>query len=395
MVISKKGAILNKRLFACLIMAAGAGCASTPPPATGALPAESGCQTVHAGIFFDFEGAPPSRCTVTGERSFAVVIAPEHGPPINPSPWYAFRYEAAGGAPLTVRLNYVAAQHRYSPKLAQGGGIRELAAIISDDRKTATLTLPGRSGTVSAQPLLGLDHYSGTMARFAAMKGAIRLDLGKSHDGRPIEAVHFGDRNAPELIILLGRQHPPEVTGAYAFEPFAEQLIARLSADPAAARRFQILAVPLLNPDGVVRGHWRANLGGIDLNRDWGKFSQPETAAVKSWLDALPPAVKPVVMIDFHSTQRNLFYVQGGEASAAQQEFLARWLEGKENRFPDYPFTIERRDANPGSGTAKTWFHETYGIPSYTYEVADTADDIAVAQAARQMALDMVDALNP
>jgi len=35
-------------------------------------------------------------------------------------------------------------------------------------------------------------------------------------------------------------------------------------------RRFSIIMVPLLNPDGVVLGHWRHNVNGVDLNRDGG-----------------------------------------------------------------------------------------------------------------------------
>ncbi len=40
------------------------------------------------------------------------------------------------------------------------------------------------------------------------------------------------------------------------------------------------LILPLLNPDGMALGHWRHNLGSVDLNRDWGIFGQPETTAV-------------------------------------------------------------------------------------------------------------------
>mgnify|MGYP000067421557 FL=1 len=99
-------------------------------------------------------------------------------------------------------------------------------------------------------------------------------------------------------------------------------------------------------------------------------------------------------MVDFHSTRSNLFYVQGkGEASAGQQRFLAAWLEGRENAFAGYPFTIEPRNANPGSGTAKNWFFETYAIPSYTYEVADDADRAATRTAARALADSLMPAL--
>jgi hypothetical protein len=146
----------------------------------------------------------------------------------------------------------------------------------------------------------------------------------------------------------------------------------------------------MLNPDGVTRGHWRANRGATDLNRDWGDFTQPETRAVKTWLDALPAAVRPVLMVDFHSTGRNLFYVLGDEATPAQVRFLAAWLGGKEQAFPGYPFTLEPRNANPGSGTAKNWFHARYAIPSYTYEVADRADRAATRNAARELAASLI-----
>jgi hypothetical protein len=104
--------------------------------------------------------------------------------------------------------------------------------------------------------------------------------------------------------------------------------------------------------------------------------------------------VRPVLMVDFHSTSRNLFYVQGDEASPAQQRFLEQWLAGRENAFPGYPFTLEPRNANPGSGTAKNWFHATYAIPSYTYEVADTADRAATRNAARALAESLLGVLD-
>jgi murein tripeptide amidase MpaA len=198
--------------------------------------------------------------------------------------------------------------------------------------------------------------------------------LGRSLDGRPITAIRFGDPAAPGLVVLLGRQHPPEVTGAIAMEAFVLELANQAMAGKIANGHVQFLVVPQLNPDGVARGHWRANRGGKDINRDWGPFSQPETRAVKAWLDALPHKVRPVAMLDFHSTNQNLFYVQSEtETDEREERFLAGWLEGKQAAMDGYPFVIQRKNANPGLGTAKNWFHETYDIPSYTYEVGDDA----------------------
>ena len=330
---------------------------------------------------------------IEGPRAFALVIAPEHAPPINPSPWYAFRYTATPGEPVRVRLDYLGAEHRYSPKLVRDGGQQELPVEVISEGRSAAIMLPAGSGTVSAQPIVDADDHARFANGLVDTFGAQRIVLGQSHDGRPIEAIRFGDRAARKLIVILGRQHPPEVTGTFALEPFVDELARALAGDRAVARDYQVLAIPLLNPDGVERGHWRANRGGVDLNRDWGPFTQPETRAVRDWLVREASGARPVAMIDFHSTARSLFYVQGDEAGAADRRFLARFLGGKEARFEGYPFTIEPRNANPGSGTAKNWFFACYGVPSYTYEVGDDADPSATAGAARSLARDFMAAL--
>lgn len=370
-------------------------CVQAPPPEPVSAPApvavEATCRTSAARLYFDFEGASASACAVRGERDFALLVTPEHAPPINPSPWYAFRYETVGEAPVTVTLGYLGGQHRYAPKWrGDDGAWRDLPAEPSADGKGAVIRLPAGRGMVAAQEIIPPAAARADLARWSAASGAQPFTIGTSHDGRPIEAIRFGRSDAPKLVVLLGRQHPPEVTGAIAMAAFVDTLAARAGD----LGDVQVLVVPMLNPDGVVRGHWRANRGAVDINRDWGPFTQPETRAVKAWLDALPAGVRPVLMVDFHSTSRNLFYVQGDEASPAQQRFLDEWLVGREKAFPGYPFTLEPRNANPGSGTAKNWFHATYAIPSYTYEVADTADRAATRSAARALAESLLGVLD-
>lgn len=377
---------------------AGACASASPPPAGIAAPedvqaetaaAAPSCRSASVSIDFDFDGAPAHACAVTGERAFSLLVTPEHAPPINPSPWYAFRYTAAGDAPVEVTLHYLAGKHRYVPRLAAQGTWQALAAQVSADGRSARITLPPGTGVVSAQELIAPAQSAQALARWSAAAGAPVFTLGATHDGRAIEAIRLGRKDAPRLVILLGRQHPPEVTGAIAMEAFVDALAARAGA----LGDVQVLVVPMLNPDGAVRGHWRANRGAVDLNRDWGEFTQPETRSVKAWLDALPSGVRPVLMVDFHSTARNLFYVQGDEASSAQQRFLAAWLGGKEEAFAGFPFTLEPRNANPGSGTAKNWFHAAYAIPAYTYEVSDDADRAATRAAAKALAEALPEAL--
>ena len=91
-------------------------------------------------------------------------------------------------------------------------------------------------------------------------------------------------------------------------------------------------------------------------------------------------------MLDFHSTDRNLFYVQGeAETDEREEMFLAGWLQGKTTRMPGYPFTIERRNAR-ANGSAKNWFHQAYDVPAYTYEVGDQTDREAIRRSAIALA---------
>lgn len=377
---------------ALLLLPLGA-CAGALPPVsrTDVVP---GCSTRSASIRFDFDTAPRHACAILGERKFAILVTPEHAPPINPSPWYAFRYAASGTKGISIRLDYLGARHRYSPKLIRGESIAPVPVEVAENGASAWAELPAGEGLVAAQELFDGARHDRSLDRLAALPQAERLELGRSFDGRPISAVRFGDPAAPSLVLLLGRQHPPEVTGAIAMEAFVDELAAQVKAGRIADGRIQFLFVPLLNPDGVARGHWRSSRGAKDLNRDWGEFSQPETRTVKAWLEALPQTVRPIAMLDFHSTRENLFYVQGeSEAGDREEEFLAGWLAGRETAIPGYPFSVERRDANPGAGTAKNWFHQTYGIPAYTYEVGDETDREAIRRSAITLARTYLDPL--
>lgn len=363
------------------------------PPASTFKPSLSRCQTAQGSVHFDFEGASRSTCYVEDERTLSILVTPEHLPPINPSPWYAFRYNAEGEGNLIVNVRYIGARHRYTPKWRGSGDPGAFSVAVAKDNEAVSITLPPGEGVVSGQPLITSVHYDKLLGQLAKSGRGKKTTLGHSHDGRPIKAVRLGNANAPRLVLLLGRQHPPEVSGAIAMDAFSLAIARLVGSGAIDGKQFQFLVVPLLNPDGVARGHWRANLGGTDLNRDWGTFKQPESRAVSDWLARLPEKVRPVLMLDFHSTNRNLFYVQGDEANAHGKAFLAAWLGGKEADFVGYPFKIEPRDANLGSGTTKNWFNTTYGIPAYTYEVGDESDPEAVRSAAEALAKNLIPSL--
>jgi predicted deacylase len=189
---------------------------------------------------------------------------------------------------------------------------------------------------------------------------------------------------------MVGRQHPPEVSGAFAFFAFTETLLADTELAKRFRDSFQIVAIPLMNPDGVLGGNWRHNLGSTDLNRDWGFFQQPETRLVAELLDSLDADSRKIrVFLDFHSTDRNLFYTQDQSAPTSPPDFFDTWFAKATPRLTDYPFSNEPRDVEkPGVG--KNYMYRRYGIPSATYEVGDETDRNSARTAARIFAEELM-----
>jgi len=128
---------------------------------------------------------------------------------------------------------------------------------------------------IAAQELILPARYREWERRIARHRDVRLARLGESAEGRVLNRLEIG-RARKGVLVLLGRQHPPETTGALALFAFTERLLEDDSLARAFRKRFVTHLFPLLNPDGVVRGHWRNNTRGTDLNRDWEGFVQPE-----------------------------------------------------------------------------------------------------------------------
>ena len=369
--------------------------------------AADACATGAFALRADYPGARLSACEVVAANEVRVRIRPEDGGKINPSPWYGFHVrtvDAAQRGALTVRLHYGEHQHRYWPKVSADGKTWE--ALPDGDVRlidgNAVLRLrPTADGMfVSAGENLNNAFYAEWRELVAGMADDLRWgEIGRSPGGKAIHALAVHE-NAPNYLLLLGRQHPPEVAGALALTRFVERLLeARASACPEPQprcwffRTHGIIVVPNLNPDGVDAGHWRHNLGHTDLNRDWGKFTQPETQAVRGLVARLERGRRrPRVVLDFHSTRRNVFFTQDAAAPTRPAEFTARWLAAAGEKDGVYAFENAPRRLTE-NGTAKNYFHRRFGIPSITFEVADEEDRSAIATSAAAFADALVEVL--
>src|SRR5690606_16401051 len=151
----------------------------------------------------------------------------------------------------------------------------------------------------------------------------------------------------------------PEVTGSLGLIHFVENLSRNTSQASEYRKNFQTIVIPLMNPDGVEHGHWRHNMAGVDLNRDWLNFAQPETTAARDLFLKLAAreGARVFLLLDFHSTHRDVFYTQKDENPTVPENFTARWLGALGERLPEYEV---RREGSygPNSLMSKGWGYD-------------------------------------
>ncbi|MDJ0747854.1 MAG: M14 family metallopeptidase [Woeseiaceae bacterium] len=352
---------------------------------TTSFPAGETCLARGYAVEDNFIAARRGTCTRLRGRNVRLEIHPEISGKINPSPWFAFKIVPDGASEAVVELVYTRHAHRYWPKISNDGlnwdPIDERFVTATDDGKSARIVIPLATEPVwiAAQEIITPEVQDAWNREISAASGIPLSVLGESKAGLPI---HILDSNpdSKDVLFLVGRQHPPEVSGAIAFFAFAEIVFGNTDLAREFRERFRVIAIPLLNPDGVVGGHWRLNLGGIDLNRDWGLFEQPETALVGDLLDELDASASRIRMfVDFHSTHKNVFYTQFDETDPPG--FTTRWLSAAAPHITDYGFGKETRPITDFS-VAKNYMFKRYGIPAVTYEVGDETDRGATVAAA-------------
>ena len=353
------------------------------------------CEQAGAKVLTDFQGGNISGCEFASNGRLTISVVPENEP-INSSPWYAFRLLADATTDVAIVLDYGNYKHRYTPDFSIDGvnwqtyPAAKLDLNKDKSRAGFSLTVPqGKSVVIAAQPLLTSSHYATWLESLKEAHGVTVSSVGSSVEGRPLWRVTAPGKK--HTLLLLGRQHPPETTGALALISFVE----RLFEDDALATRFRnevgLLFYPLINPDGVDKGHWRHNVQGKDLNREWGPFSQPENRTINSdvaqWLERHGSQL--IKSIDFHSTYYEVFYTQPDQSASTMPDLLGDWLADFEvlmrSQFDD--FDIRRQvSENPQVNAAKHFFFAQYGISSTTLEIGDETDRDFIAAYGRAAA---------
>lgn len=340
-----------------------------------------------------FEGARANDFYALNDSTFEIYIEPENAP-INNSPWYAFSIWSDTARSATIRLNYSNARHRYVPKITIDDSLYSInmSNTTYDSINQALefdIELSKIPKTVSAQIITNSEYYNKWLSKTSEPTFVTVNEIGKSKLGNSIKEVTINEVTDGEeagVLILMSRQHPPEVSGFLASLYFIEELSSdsRLAMD--FRKQFIVRSFPLINIDGVLNGHWRHNAGGVDLNRDWENFNQPETKAVRDAL--LPIANNPLQTvyygIDFHSTNENIFYPIEQSVKTFPDDLTQRWFPYIKEANPNIRFVSEEFDTS--SPISKNWIYKTFGADALTFEMDDALDESSIKQVARTAA---------
>ena len=210
--------------------------------------------------------------------------------------------------------------------------------------------------------------------------------IGSSVEGRPITALTVTDFNVDhkqkKAIWITGTQHAYEMAAG----PVIEGIVSRLMDGSASSREllknYVYNIIPLINPDGVMKGGYRYNMHDIDLNRNWDsvkrddwdrEMSEPEVACVKAaiseWVDSYGTLD---LFFDFHcltAIAENLLMIKASPESIPepvikeQDRFVSDFLQ-KRWVFRE----SESLDAGNGNGYISARYAAKTGVISFTPE---------------------------
>lgn len=323
----------------------------------------------------NFAGARLNNFIKLNDTTFQATISPENTP-INPSPWYAFKIWSEKNQTINLRLHYTEHKHRYHPKLSSDGENWTAldSSAISLDSIDATLKLNIGQDTlwVAAQEI----HDSKRVADWLkSLENNSVVSLGKAGQSPLEKPLHFmniskGANKDKPAIVILSRQHPPEVTGYLAMQSFVKTIIEQ-GVTNGFLERYRVLVYPLLNPDGVDLGHFRHNTGGVDLNRDWSKYNQSEILQItKHIVNEVATHQNEVLLgLDFHSTYKDIYYIPAETVERKVPDFTQTWLDDiKVGLNLD---TVRRQASEHPTPVSSAWFNKQFGATGITYEIGD------------------------
>ncbi|WP_190811351.1 M14 family metallopeptidase [Flagellimonas sp. S3867] len=348
----------------------------------------------------EFEGAHLNGASQINDSIIVLKFNPENIP-INKSPYYAFKTWSDTPKQIYFGFDYPEGfEHRYKPKQKLNGNwsiVDSLDLIELDERLLLKLKVDKEPRIIAAQEINASENVRQWYLQnivasndFVRVKSVGNTKLGKD---MPVLDIYNGNPEGKPIIVLLTRQHPPEVTGYFAFQNFLKTIVDQSELSIKFLNHYRVLAFPILNPDGVDLGHWRHNANGIDLNRDWSKYRQPEVKNVVSFITntSKEDNGKIVLGLDFHSTYEDVFYTNETRAGTTLPNFIDDWFLLLEKNIEGYK--VNEKDSNSNKPVSKGWFLYGQNATGITYEIGDHTPKERIVQIGSTSAKAMMEVL--
>lgn len=309
--------------------------------------------------------------------------------------WYAFLVGVgATAAPQEIDLAWPA----MGPwSASEYGDNRSFAEVLdraifmdADDgrwQRVEQVTLHGEAARITippgpanrrlavGMPVTGRDLDA--LLAFARQADGARVDaIGQAPQGTPLHAIVLGGApDAHGTFVITAYQHFSEWAGVRMIDAMLHHL---LDEPCPLLRRFRWIFYPCINADALAHG-WRGDphrTAGINLNRDWGAFQQPQTRAVRDHLLSEwshgPPLLHALDLhMGWHSRDTcgaGLTVFEEGKAPQAmidRQAAFARWLYDR----ADYTDFVWRHGSLDRPNFA-AWVCRTFDRPGQTLEVS-------------------------
>jgi hypothetical protein len=358
-----------------------------------ALPSMA-CQFDKVSFDTDFDGGRLDKCHQVNDNTFKLTLKPENTP-INDSPWYSFKVKTDSAMEVKIIMAVEDGSHRYPPKVSDDGKHWQLLENkIKRDKLSFTVDVKDKPVWVSAQEIINNEDYIRWGKKLAQSSVVEHELLGLSTEKRGIyQLVVKQNPDAKKWLLVLGRQHPPELTGAMALLPFSEALLSTSDLATKFREQYNILIIPNLNPDGVYHGNWRHNANGKDLNRQWKNFEEVEAALVHDYLSTLVAKGHSITYaVDFHSTHKDIFYTMPTHYVKKEPFSTVNWLNKLDSQWPEFK-VIQQPGNNPDKGVFKQYIADTYNVHAITYEMGDNTNRFFIDKLAKDAATSLMQTL--
>lgn len=358
-------------------------------------------QDANVWLSNEFDAARLNYAQQVNDSVIRLSIFPENTP-INKSPYYAFKVWSGASTTMYFEFEYPEGfKHRYIPKIKTGEQWTKVDASDFHTTETGALlkmNIEKEPKIVAAQEINSTSDvqkwYSENILK--GNEAFIKeFSAGKSVLGRnlPVLDITYGSTKNKPLVVLMTRQHPPEVTGYFAYQHFLETIVEKNELSKAFLSKYRVLAFPILNPDGVDMGHWRHNSHGVDLNRDWSKYRQTEVKNVVSYITKTSKKDHNTIVLglDFHSTYEDVFYTNQRRKGTTLPNFVKDWFAALEKNIEGYK--VNEAAGNSTKPVSKGWFLYGRNATGITYEIGDDTPKDRIEEIGKKSARAMMEIL--